>query len=171
MLWDSVSDYVKATEDGRVNRPKTKSYEVVKECLKDPCFVAKLHFFKCIANQLQPFLAKYQTSKPMLPFLSDDLCMIIRSLMRRFIKSDILQDATDEQLVKIKVADQKIHVNHKRVDVGFASEKLKGTGSCKPSEKQVMEFRMESKTCLINSWRRCWKSVQCLIPLFGICHV
>ena len=91
--------------------------------------------------------------------------------MRRFIKSDILQDATDEQLVKIKVADQKIHVNHKRVDVAFASEKLKGTGSCKPSEKQVMEFRMESKTCLINSWRRCWKSVQCLIPLFGICHV
>ena len=52
-------------------------------------------------------------------------------------------------LVKIKVADQKIHVNHKRVDVGFASEKLKGTGSCKPSEKQVMEFKMESKTCLI----------------------
>ena len=149
MPWDSVADYVKATEDGRVNRPKTKSYEVVKECLKDPCFVAKLHYFKSIANQLQPFLAKYQTSKPMLPFLSDDLCMIIRSLMRRFIKSDILQDATDEQLVKIKVADQKIHVNHKRVDVAFASEKLKGTGSCKPSEKQVMEFRMESKTCVI----------------------
>ena len=45
----------------------------------------------------------------------------------------------------IKVADQKIHVNHKRV----ASEKLKGTGSCKPSEKQVMEFGMENKTCLI----------------------
>ena len=49
--------------------------------------------------------------------------------MRRFIKRDILQDASDEQLVKIKVSDQKIHVNHKRVDVGFASEKLKGTGN------------------------------------------
>ena len=48
-------------------------------------------------------------------------------------------------LLMIKVADQKIHVNHKRV----ASEKLKGTGSCKPSEKQIMELRMESKTCLI----------------------
>ena len=48
-------------------------------------------------------------------------------------------------LLMVKVADQKIHVNHKRV----ASEKLKGTGSCKPSEKQVMELRMESKTCLI----------------------
>ena len=46
MLWDNVADYVKATEDGRVKRPKSKSYEVVKECPKDPCFVAKLHFFK-----------------------------------------------------------------------------------------------------------------------------
>ena len=55
----------------------------------------------------------------MLPFLSDDLCMIITSLMRRFIKSDILQDASDEELVKIKVAGHKIHVNHKRVDVGL----------------------------------------------------
>ena len=96
MLWDNVADYVKATEDGRVNRPKSKSYEVVKECPKDPCFVAKLHFFKCIANQLQPFLAKYQTSKPMLPFLSDDLCMIIRFPVRKFIKSNVLQDASDE---------------------------------------------------------------------------
>ena len=41
-----------------VNRPKNTYYEVVKECLKDPCFEAKLHFFKCIANQLQPFLGK-----------------------------------------------------------------------------------------------------------------
>ena len=69
--------------------------------------------------------------------------------MRRFIKSDILQDASDEQLVKIKVADQKIHVNNKRIDVGFASEKLKGIGNCKPSERQVMEFRMERKTFFI----------------------
>ena len=145
MLWDNVADYVKATEDGRVK----KSYEVVKEYLQDPCFVAKLHFFKCIANQLQPSLAKYQTSKLMLPFLSDDLCLIMRSLMKRFIESEILQDASDQKLVNIKVADQKIHMNDKRVDVGFANVKLKGSGNCKPSERQVMEFRMERKTCLV----------------------
>ena len=40
-------------------------------------------------------------------------------------------------------------MNNKRVDVGFAREKVKGTGNCKPSERQVMEFRMERKTCLI----------------------
>ena len=64
MLWNNVAEYVKATKDGRVNRPKNKSYEVVKECLKDPCFVAKLHFFKCIAEQLQPFLASIKQANP-----------------------------------------------------------------------------------------------------------
>ena len=34
--------------------------------------------------------------------------------MRRLIESDMLQDAGGEQLVKIKVADRKIHVNNKR---------------------------------------------------------
>ena len=121
---------------------------VVKDCVQDLCFVAKLHFFKCIASQLQPFLSKYQTDRPMIPFLADDLCMMTRSLMR-LIKKDILQSTSDDKLVKIDVADQKIHLSYKRVDVGFASEKLNGTANRKPSERQVMEFRMESTTCLI----------------------
>lgn len=50
MFWDSVVDYVKVIEDGRVNRFKIKLYEVVKECFKDLCFVVKLYFFKCIVN-------------------------------------------------------------------------------------------------------------------------
>ena len=84
------------------------------------------------ASQLQPFLSKYQTDRPMIPFLSDDLCLTIRSLMRRFIKSDQLE-TSDDKLVKIDVADHNIHVSHKRVDIGFASEKLKSTDGCKPS--------------------------------------
>ena len=145
-LWDNIAAYVKA-EAGKFNQPKNKSYEVIKDCLKDPCFIAKLPFFKCIASQLQPFLSKYQTDRPMIPFLSDDLCLIIRSLMRRFIKSDQLETSHDK-LVKIDVAYHNIHVSHKRVDIGFASEKLKTTDGCKPSERQIMEFRMECKTSL-----------------------
>lgn len=147
-LWDNIAAYVKAAEAGKVNKPKNKSYEVIKDCLKDPCFIAKLHFFKCVASQLQPFLSKYQTDRPMIPFLSDDLCLILRSWMRRFIKPDQLETSADK-LVKIDVADHKIHMSNKRVDIGFASEKLKGTGDCKPSERQKMEFRMECKTSLM----------------------
>ena len=107
--------------------------EVIKDCLKDPCFIAKLHFFKCIASQLQPFLLKYQTDRPMTPFLSDDLCLIIRSLMRTFIKPD-QQETSADKLVKIDVADHKILMSKKRVHIGFASE---------PSERQIKATKKE----------------------------
>ena len=158
-LWDNITAYVKAAEARKVNKPKNKSYEVIKDCLKDPCFIAKLHFFKCIASQLQPFLSKYQPDRPMIPFLSDDLCLILRSLMRRFTKQDQL-DTSDDKLVKIDVSDQKIHVSYKRVDIAFASEKLEGTGDCKPSERQIMEFRMECKTSLVELLKKCSKNLQ-----------
>ena len=110
-------------------------------------FFAELHFFKCIALQLQPLLLTYQTNRPMVCFLSDELCLLIRSLMRRFIKPDTLGDLNDENLVRLDVTDKQNHVEYKQVDVGFSSEKaLKKDGRAHvPSDKQILEFRMECK--------------------------
>ena len=90
-----------------------------------------------------------QTNGPMVPFLCDDLCQVIKSLMRRFVKKDVLNAASDEKLTKLDVTDSKNHVDYKRVDVGFASEKLKGTAAGKPSEREVMDFEMKRKACLV----------------------
>ena len=140
MLLDSVAEHVKATEDGRVNRPKKDPMKLSRSVLKTHALWLRYTSSSALQISCNHFSWYH--------FLSDDLCMIIRSLMKRFIKSDILQDASDEQLVKIKVAEQNLHVNNKRVDVGFASENLKGTVIYKPSDL-VTEFKMESKTCLI----------------------
>ena len=77
-----------------------------------------------------------QTNRPMVPFLCDNLCQVIKALMRRFVKKDVLNAASGE----LDVTDSKNHVDYKRVDVGFASEKLKGTAAGKPSEREVMDF-------------------------------
>ena len=45
-----------ATEDGRVNRPKNKSYEAGKECLKDPCFVARYTSLSALQINCSHFL-------------------------------------------------------------------------------------------------------------------
>lgn len=142
-----VNTFVEAAETKKISRPTYKSYEVVKEVIADKLLVPKLHYFKCIALQLQPFLATYQTDRPMVCFLSDDLCLAIRSLMRRFIKSDVLEEANDERLVKIDVSDKKIHVDHKKVDVGFSS--AKAMKEAKVSDRQLLHFRMEAKTFLV----------------------
>ena len=56
MLLANVADYVRATEDGRVNRPKNKPYEVGKECLKDPCFVARYTSLSALQINCSHFL-------------------------------------------------------------------------------------------------------------------
>ena len=84
----------------------------------------------------------------MVPFLCDDLCQVIKALMR-FVKKDVLNAASDEKLTKLDPTDSKNHIDYKRVDVGFASEKLKGTAACKPSEREVIDFKMKRKACLV----------------------
>ena len=49
--------------------------------MDDKLILAKLHFFKCIAGELQPFLANYQTDMPMVCFLATDLSTLLRALM------------------------------------------------------------------------------------------
>ena len=113
---------------------------------------AKLANFLSVAKQLTPFLTKFQTDKPMLPFLCSDLANLVRALMSRFIKSAILSEAkTISKLIAIDVTKRENHVDYSKLDLGFSTEQiLKNlvTGK-KLSDRQAMEFRMEAKSFLV----------------------
>ena len=148
-IYDNVIKFVDAAESKKVPKPQCKSYEVIAECTKDECFLAKLYFFKCVAEHLQPFLLQFQTDRPMVPFMAPSMNKLLRGLMRRFIKKEKLE-CSDDQLCKIDVTNTEFHMNYTKIDIGFASEKLTaGSGKKKPSERMQMQFRMECKACLI----------------------
>ena len=131
------SQYVKAAESKETTKPGNKSYETVVEASKDKLIRAKLQFFKCEAGHIQPFFATFQSDKPLTPFLSSELCNIMRSLMRRFIKKEVFSEAsTAEKLVILDVTDKSIHVNYKKIHIGFLTEKAV-KDSVGVSEKQV----------------------------------
>ncbi len=46
--------------------------------MKDTLIVAKLHFSLTVARLFSPFLKKYQTDEPVMPFLSNDLAEMIK---------------------------------------------------------------------------------------------
>ena len=69
--------------------------------------------------------------------------------MWRFIKKEVFSEAsTAEKLVILDVTDKSIHFNYKKIDIGFLTEKAV-KGSVGVSEKQVLEFRLQCKTFLI----------------------
>ena len=44
--------------------------------------VAKLEFFSYIAGIVEPYVAAYQTDKPMIPFMYADLMLIRHNMLR-----------------------------------------------------------------------------------------
>jgi len=55
--------------------PASKSYETVKKAVDDKLLAAKLGFLQFVAIQLEPYLTRYQSNNPLLPFMYEDLCI------------------------------------------------------------------------------------------------
>ena len=106
-IWPNVCAYVKAVSvkhDGTdYTEPSSKSYRLVKDAVADKLLLSKLAAFMSIATQLQPFLTAFQSDNPLMPFVCGELSSIVRALMKRIVKPDILDEATNTtRLLAIK---------------------------------------------------------------------
>lgn len=80
-IYPHLKRYVEeAPSDPR--REALESWKCVKACFSDELFKAKLMFFVSVANDVEPFLKKFQTSKPMAPFLFEAVAELSRNLLR-----------------------------------------------------------------------------------------
>ena len=53
----------------------------------------KLNFFQDIAAQLKGFLQKFQTNKPVVPFLESALVDLLHTIMKMVVKPKVLDEA------------------------------------------------------------------------------
>ncbi|XP_077085755.1 uncharacterized protein LOC143737776 isoform X2 [Siphateles boraxobius] len=147
-VWPSLTQYMDAVRRKQLPNPGTASFDTVQEAMNDTLIVAKLHFSLTVARLFSPFLKRYQTDELVMPFLSNDLAELIKSLLRRFIKRDVLQDITTLQLTKLDVADKKNWIQQKDIDIGLGAESvLKGmsfSNNLKPSCLLSAEVRSSS---------------------------
>ena len=86
-------------------RPKDNaSYNNLKEHYTNPFIIVYLHLFRDIAARLNGFFIKFQTDGPMVPFLSEEKCKILRWFMGFFILKEVLKAAdTSYKLSKLQV--------------------------------------------------------------------
>ncbi|KAL6457747.1 hypothetical protein MHYP_G00329770 [Metynnis hypsauchen] len=117
-VWPCLILYVDAVLKKQLPNPKTASFDTIEAALKDPLIIAKMHFFMTVARTFHPFMKKYQTDEPVMPFLGKDLAELIKSLL----------DITPLQLTKLDLADKNLLLLPQRVDIGLGAEAtLKGT--------------------------------------------
>ncbi|XP_063730464.1 uncharacterized protein LOC134858472 isoform X2 [Eleginops maclovinus] len=140
-IWSSMLVYTNAVRRKELPNPGTGSFAVIEEAQKDPLTLPKLQFFRSIAQLFDPFLRKYQTEEPVMPYLGKDLAELIKSLMRRFVKREVLQDITTAQLTKLDIGDKNILMPVHCVDIGLgAEEALKDS---KSSDLRILEFKRD----------------------------
>ena len=147
----NMTTYVKAVDAKKIPKPGTKTYETVRNACKDPLLEAKLQFALSVANEVTPFLRLYQTDKPMIPFMAADLYNMMKNILSRCCKSNVIQNATTVlKLANIDIDDDELYESDcKKIDVGFSAEKLlKKLTAAEVSCLQKMEFRMQCKACL-----------------------
>ena len=102
-------------------RPKSKSYEKVKCALVDPLLIVKHNFFSYVAGMVEPFLKKFQTDKPMIPFLFFELKAIVTSLLEVIVRSSVIESCkSTKKLISIDLSDQDNLLPLNKMNVGFA---------------------------------------------------
>ena len=83
--WQSLS---------KSKRPKNnKSYDTLVVHHPDLFIPTKFHFFSFIAGILKPYLVIFQSNSPLLPFMFDEISIILYRLVRLVYKKKDVDDA------------------------------------------------------------------------------
>ncbi|KAG8175678.1 hypothetical protein JTE90_010153 [Oedothorax gibbosus] len=88
-LLPSLKSFV--TEIEKDKSISSKSYDTVVHNLNDAFLGPKLEFFKGLANDVEPFLKRYQSDEPLAPFLYSDLTSLLKIQLERFLKPEVLE--------------------------------------------------------------------------------
>ena len=81
-IWPAIEKFVRKIGEGPKSKiPKTTELITLQEAIQDPLTTAKLQFFITQAQLLKPYLKKYQSESPMMPFMAEDLYNILESTM------------------------------------------------------------------------------------------
>ena len=82
-------------------------------------------FFSFVAGILQPILVKYQSDKPMVPYMYQDLLKLLRKLMQLIVKPDIAANCSSAiDLTCIDLDDKNVIMKPKDMNIGFGMQNI-----------------------------------------------
>ncbi|XP_076435198.1 uncharacterized protein LOC143275021 [Babylonia areolata] len=146
-LLPNLDLFVKAALTKKITLPRNNSFECVKTGVNNPLLPSQLSFFASVARLIEPFLKKYQADKPLMPFMATDLQTMLKNLMQRFIKEDVL---TDTPLTQIDLEDAnnlraRVQLDFKTTSLVNKAKKLPGVseGLIRDFDKQCRSFLMK----------------------------
>ena len=106
-------------------RPSSKSYLTVKGSVEDPPVTAKLQFFSFVSSIVEPYLRKYETDKPMIPFVYLDLKDLVIKLLDNIVKPTVINNCkSGKQLKEIDLSNEENLISVGKINMGFDVEDI-----------------------------------------------
>lgn len=123
-VWESVCEYIESWDSLPYSKqPTSPSAFKMQEIVKDKMIVAQLYFFCYISKALNVLPSIYKASKPMVPFLYDDLYNVVIKITGWFLKSHIVRNSpTIAELCSLDLSSQINYAKLECVNIGFDAE-------------------------------------------------
>nr|KAI8731911.1 hypothetical protein BgiMline_030099 [Biomphalaria glabrata] len=143
-IWPAVKVFLNKIKGDKSKEPTCKSYKNLVDFAADALLEAKAQIFLSIAQELQPFLTKYQTDSPMMPFIAEDLFTTIKSLLRRILQAETLSKLKSPcDLIALDLKSKDIFLAYSKIEIGIASSKV--LQKIKATDLQIMTLKNECR--------------------------
>ena len=132
------------------NSGVTESFDTLVKDHADKLMISKLHIFKYIALILRPFQLRFQTSKPIIPFLAVELDVTLRQLTSSVAKSKVVSDVnTPYLLLQLDLGKNENLSNIDKVELGSAV--TSALANLKVKEEVKLKFRKDCAAIVLKS--------------------
>ena len=132
------------------NSGVTESIDTLVKDHTDKLMISKLRIFKYIALILRPFQLRFQTSKPIIPFLAVELDVTLRQLTSLVAKSKVVSDAnTPYLLLQLDLGKNENLSNIDKVELGSAV--TSALAKLKVKEEVKSKFRKDCAAIVLKS--------------------
>ena len=147
-----LKQYVRDCKKGKYSIPTCNSFKILADAVLDPMFIVKAQTFISIAELVEPYLAKFQSDAPMVPYLCEELTALLISILERFVKKDVVETLKcPAQIVKLNIEDASLYRETRGVQVGFLAKQellnLKGKGSV--SDAKIYGFKSDARKFMV----------------------
>ena len=97
--------------------PELSSWATLEEAFKDIITQPKISFFITIAHELEPYLKKFQSPKPLAPYFFEETYSVLYNLMERFVKREVLEGLQPSAIAELDLKDSSILMAAKDVKI------------------------------------------------------
>ncbi|RUS83573.1 hypothetical protein EGW08_008679 [Elysia chlorotica] len=151
LVWPSIKSYVNACREGKTSEPICKSYKALSDAMSDKLVLVKLHCSIHVMKILQPFLKKYQSNVPLVPYLASDLFDIVKRIYSLILTDEALSSLTMDGVLDPTKLNKEQFKSHSKINLGCSADEalMKLVKSKTVSERDALGIHLDfQKLCI-----------------------